>query len=108
MTDWLAAADAYLYSTSGAGIEDALCDACISGRVRPALAESLQIEPDLVLRTSEEDGAVSEVYCGVVTLAGLRYGFECRLFIDADGAYFVSDITRFQPLEWRAGIRVVS
>jgi hypothetical protein len=108
MTDWLAAVDVYLYSISGGGIEEALCDACISGRVRPALVESLQVESELLQRTYEDDGAVSEFYCGMLSLAGLRYRFECRLFIDADGAYFVSDIARFEPVEWQTGIRVAS
>jgi hypothetical protein len=106
MADWLAAADAYLYSISGVGIEETLCDACISGRVRPELAGNLQIESELLQRTSEEDGAGSEFYCGKLTLAGLRYNFECRLFIDSDGTYFVSDIARFEPVEWQTGIRV--
>jgi hypothetical protein len=106
MADWLAAADAYLYSISGVGIEETLCDACISGRVRPELAGNLQIESELLQRTSEDDGAGSEFYCGKLTLAGLRYNFECRLFIDSDGTYFVSDIARFEPMEWQTGIRV--
>ena len=32
MTDWLAVVDAYLYTIGGVGAEDALCEACISGR----------------------------------------------------------------------------
>jgi hypothetical protein len=70
------------------------------------LAANLQIASELLQRTSEEDGGVGELYGGRLTLAGLRYNFECRLFIDADGAYFVSDISRFEPVEWRTGIRV--
>ncbi|HZT19615.1 MAG TPA: hypothetical protein VFA23_09445 [Dongiaceae bacterium] len=106
MTDWLAAVDAYLYAIGGVGAEDALCDACISGRVPPALSGCVAIERELSQRVAEEDGAVSEVYSGTLTVAGLRYGFECRLFVDADGSYFVSDIARFEPVEWRTGMRV--
>jgi hypothetical protein len=106
MADWLAAVDSYLYTIGGIGVEDALCDACISGRVPAALAGSLEIECELSRRTAEADGGSSEAYFGTLTLAGLRYGFECRLFGDADGSYFVSDIARFEPVEWRTGIRV--
>jgi len=106
MTDWLAAVDAYLYTIGSVGVEDALCDACISGRVPAALAGSLEIERELSQRTAEADGGSSEIYLGTLTLAGLRYGFECRLFVDADGSYFVSDIARFEPVEWQTGIRV--
>lgn len=106
MTDWLAAVDAYLYTIGSIGVEDVLCDACISGRVPAALAGSLEIERELTQRTAEPDGGSSEVYLGTLTLAGLRYGFECRLFVDADGSYFVSDIARFEPVEWRTGVRV--
>jgi hypothetical protein len=106
MTDWLAAVDAYLYTIGSVGVEDALCDACVSGRLPVALAGSVEIERELTQRTAEPDGGSSEVYLGTLTLAGLRYGFECRLFVDADGSYFVSDIARFEPVEWRTEIRV--
>jgi hypothetical protein len=106
MTDWLAAADAYLYSLGSIGVEDALCDACLSGRVPAALAGSLEIDCAFSQRRAEPDGASSEIYLGTLTLAGLRYGFECRLFVDADGSYFVSDIARFEPVEWRTVMRV--
>ena len=33
MTDWLAVVDAYLYTIGSVGVEDALCEACISGRL---------------------------------------------------------------------------
>ena len=106
MADWLAAVDAYLYTLGSTGGEEALCDACISGRAPMALAESVQVQAELAQRTAEDDGGASEIYRGTLTVAGLRYGFECRLFIDADGSYFVSDIARFEPVEWQTGIRV--
>ena len=106
MTDWLAAVDAFLYAISGMGAEDALCEACVSGRVPRALAGCIEIERELLQRTTEEDGAASEVYEGALTLSGLRYSFECRLFVDSDGAYFVTDIARFEPVEWQTGVRV--
>jgi hypothetical protein len=106
MMDWLAAVDAYLYAVGGLGVEDALCEACVSGRIPERLAGCVAVERELSQRTAEEDGGASEVYRGALTVAGLRYGFECRLFVDSDGSYFVSDIPRFEPVEWQTGIRV--
>jgi hypothetical protein len=106
MTDWLAVVDAYLYTIGAVGVEDALCEACISGRVPEALAGSIEVERELSHRMAEADGGTSEVYRGALTVTGLRYGFECRLFVDADGSYFVSEIARFEPVEWQTGIRV--
>ena len=106
MTDWLAVVDAYLYTIGSVGVEDALCEACISGHLPEALAGSIEVERELAHRMVEADGGTSEVYRGALTVAGLRYGFECRLFVDADGSYFVSDIARFEPVEWQTGIRV--
>ena len=106
LMDWLGAVDSYLYLIAGIGVEDAVCEACISGRLPSALAGTAQVEVELSQRTAEADGATSEAYRGHLTVAGLRYGFECRLFVDADGSYFVSDIARFEPTEWQTSIRV--
>ena len=72
-------------------------------RHSPAASRSSASSPS---GRSEADAGSSEIYLGTLTLAGLRYGFECRLFVDADGSYFVSDIARFEPVEWHTGIRV--
>jgi len=106
MADWIGAVDAYLYTIGSIGAEDALCEACISGRVPVPLSGSVEVERELAQRTAEADGGSSEVYRGHMTVAGLRYGFECRLFLDVDGSYFVSDIAHFAPVEWRTRIRV--
>jgi hypothetical protein len=39
-------------------------------------------------------------------VAGVRCAFEVLLFTDVDGAYFVGNIERFEPVEWSAGMRV--
>src|SRR5256885_9760946 len=56
MTDWLAVVDAYLYTIGGVGAEDALCEACISGRSPEALAGSVEVERELGHRMVEADG----------------------------------------------------
>jgi hypothetical protein len=106
MVDWLTPVDDYLYSTGRVGLEQVLCDGCLSGRVPPAVAAVASVAPELVNRVSEEDGGAAETYRGALTVAGIRYSFEVLLFADGDGAYFVANIARFEPVEWTAGMQV--
>jgi hypothetical protein len=106
MMDWQSPVDGYLYEVGRVGLEQALCDGCLSGQVPREVAAVASIEPELRHRITEEDGGASECYCGVLTVAGVRYAFEVLLFADVDGAYFVASIGRFEPMEWSAGIRV--
>ncbi len=98
--DWLATVDSYLYSVARVGAEETLAEGCISGRVPAALVGCAGIEAELVHRAAEDDGGATEVHRGALTVAGVRYNFEARLFIDSDGAHFVADIPRFEPVEW--------
>jgi hypothetical protein len=83
-----------------------LCDGYLSGRVPAAVAAVASIEPKLHRRVTEDDGGASECYRGVLTVAGVRYSFEVLLFADGDGAHFVANIARFEPVEGQTGIRV--
>ena len=104
--DWLEAVDAYLYELGRIGAEQVLCDGCLSGRVLPAVAGCCTIEPELIHRTMEDDGGTAEGYQGTLVVAGVRYVFECQLFADQDGSYFVSNIAHFEPVEWTAELRI--
>ena len=103
--DWLSVVDDYLYSFRTSA-ELVLAEGCISGRVPQAAAGCVNIEPELVHRAMEDDGGTSEIYRGVLIVAGVRYNFEARLFIDSDGSHFVADVPKFEPVEWSAGIQV--
>ncbi len=104
--DWLGAVDGYLYLVGRIGLEQALCDGCLSGRLPESVSGVASIEPELIHRALEEDGGTSESYRGTLTVAMVRYSFEVQLFADADGSYFVSNIRQFTPVEWSAGVRV--
>ena len=104
--DWFATVDRYLYSVARIGAEETLAEGCISGRVPTALAGYVSIEPELVHRTTENDGGATEVHRGTLTVAGVRYSFEARLFIDSDGSHFVADVPRFDPVGWTTAVRV--
>ncbi len=54
----------------------------------------------------EADGGTSEIYRGALTVAGLRYGFNAGCSSMPMAPIFVSDIARFEPVEWQTGIRV--
>ncbi len=102
--DWVGAEDGYLYLVARIGLEQVLCDGCLSGGVPEAVAGVASIAPELIHR----DGGTSEAYQGALTVAGVRYTFECLLFADPDGSYFVANIARFEPVERSAGARVAS
>jgi hypothetical protein len=104
--DWLSPVDDYLYSTGRVGLEQVLCDGCLSGRVPREVAGVSSVEPKLVQRITEEDGGAAETYRGILTVAGVRYFFEVLLLADLDGAYFIANVARFVPVEWSAGRRV--
>jgi len=104
--DWLGAVDGYLYLLGRTGLEQALCEGCLSGRLPEAVAGVASIEPELIHRAMEDDGGTSESYRGTLTVAMVRYNFEVELFADPDGSYFVSNIRQFAPVEWSAGVRV--
>jgi hypothetical protein len=108
MHDWFSPVDEFLYATGRVGLEQVLCDGCLSGRVPREVAGVASIEPELHHRVTEEDGGASECYRGVLVVAGVRYSFEVLLFADVDGAYFVANIARFEPVEWSAGVRMAS
>ena len=76
MADWLSPVDGYLYSVGRVGLEQVLCDGCLSGRVPREVAAVARIEPELHHRVTEDDGGASECYRGALTVAGARYSFE--------------------------------
>ena len=106
MVDWQSPVDGYLYQVGRVGLEQVLCDGCLSGRVPREVAAVAGIESELHHRVAEEDGGASECYRGALVVAGVRYSFEVLLFADVDGAYFVASIGRFEPMEWSARMRV--
>ena len=104
--DWLGAVNSYLYLLGRIGVEQVLCDGCLSGRTPAAVSDCASIEPELARRTVEDGGGTAEAYRETLIVAGVRYSFECELFADADGAYFVSSIGRFEPWEWSTKVQV--
>jgi hypothetical protein len=105
----LAAEDAvnqYLIEHHEVCLEEVLSDA-VDGRTRQDLAEVVQVTAGCLDRSCDEDGAVTELYEGGVTVQGLRCGWRAAFYTDLDGERFVADLVEFQPLDWRARVRLV-
>ena len=56
MVDWQNPVDGYLYQVGRVGLEQVLCDGCLSGQVPSEVAAVASIEPELHHRVTEEDG----------------------------------------------------
>jgi hypothetical protein len=94
--------DDFLLANYRLRLEDVLCEGCAMGRLSVVLAERATIVPRLVQSVVEEDGGVGNDYEGILVLDEAWYRFRCHLFIDPSGQRFLSDVTAFEAVEWRA------
>ena len=105
----LAAEDAvnqYLMEHHEVCLEEVLSDA-VDGRTRENVAEVVQVTAACLDRSRDEDGAMTELFEGVLTVQGVRYGWRAAFYTDVDGERFVADLVQFRPLDWRARVRLV-
>jgi hypothetical protein len=105
----LAAEDAvnqYLIEHHEVCLEEVLSDA-VDGRTHQDLAEAVQVTAACLDRSRDEDGALTEVYEGVLTVQGVRYAWRAAFYTDLDSERFIADLVQFQPLDWRARVRLV-
>ena len=105
----LAAEDAvnqYLIEHHEVCLEEVLSDA-VDGRTRQDLTQVIQVTAACLDRSRDEDGALTELYEGVLTVQGVRYGWRAAMYTDLDGERFVADLVQFRPLDWRARVRLV-
>ncbi len=105
-TDHFGAVDDFLAANYRTGLEEALCDGCLAGRLSVVLADVAAIAPVLVRSGREDDGGLCNTYEGTLTVQGVAYRFRCHVFVDRGGARFLSDMSAFEPVEWRARIAV--
>jgi hypothetical protein len=94
--------DEFLLARYRLRLEDVLCEGCSMGRLSVLLGDRAKILPRLVQSTQEEDGGLANDYDGILILDGVWYRFQCHLFIDSSGQRFLSDVTAFEAIEWRA------
>lgn len=100
------AIDEFLTANFRLRLEDVLCDGCLVGRLSVVLGERARIMPRLLQSIAEEDGGLSNTYEGVLVLDDIWYRFRCHVFVDRGGQRFLSDVSAFEPIEWRARVKV--
>src|SRR5215469_8202389 len=99
--DDFAAVDDFLAAAYRTGLEEVLCDGCLTGRVRVFLADVASIAATMVQSERDDDGGLSAAYEGTLTIEGIAYRFRCRVFIDPGGDRFLSDVSEFRAIDWR-------
>ncbi|HXZ01706.1 MAG TPA: hypothetical protein VEI03_17055 [Stellaceae bacterium] len=94
--------DEFLVAQHHRHLEDVLCDGCLIGRLSPQLGERARLMARLIRSVREEDGGLANAYEGILVLDGIWYRFACQVFIDQGGQRFLSDVSQFEAVEWRA------
>ena len=105
MTSPSDAADAYLITRFGCGLELAILDV-IDGYPSSVTAALTDVEVERFDTRHHAGGSVSEGYIGHLTLQGVAYSWRAWVYRDIDGSRFLSDLSEFSPISWRAEIRV--
>jgi hypothetical protein len=88
------------------GLEEALCEGCLTGKLRGLLAEDAAIIRRCTHMQNDEDGGQSFTFEGVFAFFDVRYNFRCYVFIDGSDQRFLSDVAVFEPIEWQARMAV--
>jgi len=102
--DPFASVDSYLTVRYGCALEDALCEGCLTGKLRGLLAVDALIIRRCTHTQADEDGGQSYTFEGVFVLLDVRFNFRCYIFVDGSGQRFLSDVASFEPVEWRARV----
>ena len=102
--DALIAADRLLTDRYQVGLEDVLCEGCLTGRLPALFEKDVAIVRRCTRMQVDEDGGQSFTFEGTFTLMEVRYNFRCHVFSDLSGQRFVSDIALFEPVEWQTRV----
>ncbi len=100
------AIDEFLMANFRMRLEEVLCDGCLISRLSVVFGDRARIMPRLLQSIAEEDGGLSNTYEGVLVLDDIWYRFRCHVFVDRGGQRFLSDVSAFEPIEWRARVKV--
>lgn len=100
------AVDEFLMANAGLRLEEVLCDGCFIGRLSVLLGERARIMPRLTASTAEPDGGLTQTYEGILVLDDIWYRFRCQMFVDQGGQRFLSDVSAFAAVEWKAKLAV--
>src|SRR5437879_8380630 len=95
------AVNEFLANAYGLSLEEVLYDAA-AGKVRLAIADIVKVTAERVDLWREDDGGVSEIIRGTLTVEGVAYRYRCSIFTDRGGAQFLTSIAEFVPTRWQA------
>jgi len=98
--DAFTAVDRLLAGRYQVGLEDVLCEGCLTGRLPAMFADEASIACRCTRMQADADGGRSFTFEGTFTLMDVRYNFRCHVFADAGGQRFVSDVALFESVEW--------
>ena len=90
----------YLFARYRVALEDLLAYGSV-GVVSLALEQAgVRVRAGCLHRERHDDGGLSEVHDGTLSVAGALYAFRVSVFTDADGERFLTDLVDFKPLGW--------
>jgi|SRR5271155_2691050 len=96
----------YLFARYRIALEDLLAYGS-AGVLSLALEQAgVRVRAGCLHRQRHDDGGLSELHEGTLSLAGAAYAFRIGVFTDADGDRFLSDLLDFKPLGWSTGLRL--
>jgi len=96
----------YLFARYRIALEDLLAYGS-AGVLSLALEQAgVRVRSGCLHRQRHDDGGLSEVHDGTLSLAGAAYAFRIGVFTDPDGDRFLSDLLDFKPLGWGTGLRL--
>ncbi len=104
--DAFTAVDRLLTGRFQVGLEDVLCEGCLTGCLPTLFADDAALVRRCTHMQTSEDGGRSFTFEGTFTLMDVRYNFRCYIFADASGQRFVSDVVMFEPSEWSVRVAI--
>ena len=95
----------YLFGRYRVALEDLLAYGS-AGIVSLALEQAgVRVRAGCLQRERHDDGGLSELHEGTLSVAGALYAFRISVFTDGDGERFLADLLAFKPLGWEATTR---
>ncbi len=96
----------YLFARYRVALEDLLAYGS-AGVVSLALEHAgVRVRAGCLQRERHDDGGLSELHDGTLSIAGARYAFRVAVFTDSDGDRFLTDLIDFKPLGWGTGFEL--
>jgi hypothetical protein len=97
--------NAFLVERFEVCLEDVISDAA-AGVIRAQLSPVVEATSSCLARWHDEDGALAELFGGLLAVDGVRYAWRASIFTDLDGKRYLTDLVEFRPLDWATVMKV--